>query len=266
MTLLYYLLALVVIPGNACLAVYTIFTCARLTFESGVLPASFRYPPISLFGIHPQEAVTLYKTGFPAVALLFFIAVYPISQFLMRHARGREEKDSAWTCVWTSVVAFAGLGVHGYVPLHASILQQINGEQTSEGGLQNGIHQLAAAVFFMLSIYHGITVVKLLYGSETHPMGLRGSSPMLSTLSVGLKGLTLGLQFLPSLVGLVGHPVMNAITGLSLNENDIGGVSQWWTVGCLICFYVTYSVDLLVIARHKDDDTSGAVVGKRKGE
>ena len=30
--------------------------------------------------------------------------------------------------------------------------------------------------------------------------------------------------------------------------------------------HVTYSVDLLVIARHKDDDTSGAVVGKRKGE
>ena len=36
-------------------------------------------------------------------------------------------------------------------------------------------------------------------------------------------------QFLPSLVGLVGHPVMNAITGLSLNENELAvcHVDRW---------------------------------------
>lgn len=268
MAFVYWALALLVIPGNAALALYTIFTCAQLTFDSGVLPAAFRYPPISLFGVHPPEAVQLYKTGFPLVALLFFIAVFPIARFLRAHAVGEEERDAAWTSSWTAVVAFAGLGVHGYVPLHASILKQVNGERaTAEeaagANFQNGVHQAAAAVFFMLSIYHGITVVKLLYGSDTHPMGLRGSRPMLSTLSVGLKGLTLGLQFLPSIVGLVGHPVMNALTGLSLNENDIGGVSQWWTVGCLICFYVTYSVDLVVIALHEQSLSTESIKKKK---
>ena len=239
---LYYALAILVIPGNATLALYTIMRCAELTFAANVLPVDFRYPPISLFGVHPPEAVQLYQCGFPIVAVLFFVAVYPISQFLLRHAHGQEERDAAWTSTWTAVAAFVGLGVHGLVPLHASILKQIRGESATaaelEGAaLQNGIHQLAAAVFFMLSIYHGITVVRLLYASDTHPMGLRGESPTLSKFSLGLKALTLALQFLPSLVGLVGHPVMNSITGLKLNENDIGGVSQWWTVGCLICFY-----------------------------
>jgi hypothetical protein len=250
------------------LALYTIFTCAALTFESGALPAGFRYPPISLFGVHPPAAVALYKTGFPLVALLFFLAVFPISRFLREHAVGEEEKNAAWTCSWTAVAAFAGLGVHGFVPLHASILKQVRGERaTAEeaagANVQNGVHQAAAAAFFMLSIYHGVTVVKLLYGSGTHPMGLRGQSPLLSSVSVGLKGLTLGLQFLPSLVGLVGHPVMNAVTGLSLNENDIGGASQWWTVGCLICFYVTYSVDLVVMALHQQRG-GGEVIGEKK--
>lgn len=251
---IYYILSLLVIPGNACLALYVIFTCARLTFESGVLPPEMKYPPISLFGVKSPER-ELYKMGFPAVALLFFIAVAPISRFMMAFARGSEEKSEAWKCVWTSVLAFVGLGIHGWVPLHESILKQIRGESVLESeaegaNLQNGIHQGAAAVFFMLSLYHGVTVVKLLYGSETHPLGIV-VSPILGTLSLSLKAICLACQFFPSILGLVGHPVMNSLTGLDLNQNDIGGLSQWWTVGCLVCFYVTYSVDLLIIARYQ---------------
>ncbi len=236
-------------PVTAGAALYTIIACARMTFAAGVLPAEIgRFPPISLFGVGPDAAVSLYKTGFPVVAALFFAALMPVGKFIAARVEP-EHRDEARKAVWTSVIAFLGLAIHGMVPLHPHIVFDITGRTAPpadpdallSAAAQNGIHQLAAAVFFMMSLYHGFTVTQLYTASQRLPF---------KGLSLGLKYVTLYAQFAPMVFSLLLHPATRQALGLdvSLGEQDKAGLSQWWTVGCLIVFYVTYSVDLLNIA------------------
>ena len=236
-------------PLTACVALFTIITCAQLTFAADVLPAEIgRFPPISLFGVGPESAVRLYRVGFPLVAAMFFAALTPVGRFITARVEPAH-RDEARKVVWTSVVAFLGLAIHGIVPLHPHIVYDITQKRAPPAdphallspAAQNGIHQLAAAVFFMMSLYHGFTVTQLYSASKKLPF---------NGLSLGLKYVTLYAQFAPAVFSLLLHPATKQALGLdvSLGEQDKAGLSQWWTVGCLIVFYVTYSVDLLNIA------------------
>ena len=121
--------------------------------------------------------------------------------------------------------------------------------ESGDGVAQNIVHQLAAAVFFMLSLYHGFVVTRLLWSSARLPTGYARSG-FLGKFSFAIKAVTLAAQLLPGFTGLLYHPAtlsILGIKGLSLNEMDKGGLSQWWTVGCLIFFYLTYGFDLVLI-------------------
>ena len=253
----YYLLAFLPV-ATASLAVYTIFTCATLTFEANVLPKELRFPPISLFGVRPgSPEQILYFWGFPAVAALFLVSTVPISSYLMANVE-KDSEDGAWKASWTSSVAFLGLAIHGMVPLHPDILEMIHGrEQSGDGMAQSAIHQLAAAMFFMLSMYHGFVVCNLLWSTEKLPTGWKNSG-IVGKFSFVVKSLTLAMQLLPAMTGLLYHPATLYILGIkgTLNESDQGGLAQWWTVGCLIFFYLTYSLDLVLIGSHLNSSVS----------
>jgi hypothetical protein len=247
----YFILSLLPI-ATASLAVYIIFTCASLTFEANILPDDLRFPPISMFSLRPNTPEqVLYKWGFPAVSTLFLIATVPISSYFMSNVE-EDQKDAAWKASWTSTVAFIGLALHGIIPLHEDILEMINNRpQTGNGVAQSTIHQVAAAVFFMLSMYHGFVVTYMLWETEKLPTGWKRSG-LVGRFSFIVKCITLTLQIVPNFTGLLFHPATLMILGIkgTLNDGDKGGLSQWWTVGCLIFFYLTYSLDLLLIGVH----------------
>jgi hypothetical protein len=71
-------------------------------------------------------------------------------------------------------------------------------------------------------------------------------------ISFVVKAITWVAQILPSFSGLLFHPATLSILGIkgTLDESEQGGLAQWWTVGCLIFFYLTYSLDLLCMGHH----------------
>ena len=246
----YYLLSLLPV-ATACMALKTIVTCANQTWEANVIPASLKFPPISLFGIvDPPKTIYFYGLGIITPAL-FLVSILPISSYMMDQVE-TEQKDEAWKASWTSAVAFVGLSIHGLVPLHPSILDVIQGkENNGDGTVQSTVHQLAAAVFFMLSMYHGFTVVWMLWSTNDLPTGYKRSG-IVGKISFVVKAITLIAQVLPSFSGLLFHPATLSILGIkgTLDESEQGGLAQWWTVGCLIFFYLTYSLDLLCMGYH----------------
>ena len=76
--------------------------------------------------------------------------------------------------------------------------------------------------------------------------------------SFAIKAVTLAAQLLPGMTGLLFHPATLMILGIkgNLNDMDKGGLSQWWTVGCLIFFYLTYALDLMLIGFFLSTETS----------
>jgi hypothetical protein len=247
----YYLLSLLPV-ATAFMALKTIVTCANQTWEANVIPASLKFPPISLFGIiDPPKTIYFYGLGIITPAL-FLVSILPISSYMMDQVE-TEQKDEAWKASWTSAVAFVGLSIHGLVPLHPSILDVIQGKEVhnGEGTAQSTVHQLAAAVFFMLSMYHGFTVVWMLWTSNDLPTGYKRSG-IVGKLSFVVKAIAWVAQILPSFSGLLFHPATLSILGIkgTLDESEKGGLAQWWTVGCLIFFYLTYSLDLLCMGHH----------------
>jgi hypothetical protein len=254
----FYLLSLVPI-ATALVALRTIVTCANLTLEAKVLPSEMTFAPISLFGII-EPAKTIYFWGLGIfVPALFLISIGPISSYMMDNVES-EQKGEAWKACWTSVLAFIGLSIHGLVPLHKSIIDMINGrDHKREGTVQSSVHQLAAAVFFMISMFHGFTVVWMLWTTKNLPTGWNKSG-LFGKFSFLVKALTVVLQLLPSASGLLYHPATLMVLGIkgTLDESEKGGLAQWWTVGCLIFFYLTYSIDLVLIGNHlsvKNDKT-----------
>ena len=136
-----------------------------------------------------------------------------------------------------------------------------------KGNSQNVVHQLAAAVFFLLSMYYGFIVVHLLWTSTKLPTGY-SKSGFLGRLSLLIKAVAVAAQLLPGMTGLLFHPGTLAILGINsgdkLNEMDKGGLSQWWTVGCLIFFYLTYGLDLLLVGQFLSTNAEPAAAAKPK--
>ena len=225
---IYYLLSLLPI-ATATLAVYIITTCAQLTFDANILPKEMKFPPISMFSLRPNTPEqTLSQWGFPAVSILFLCATIPISSYFLSNTE-EEQKDAAWKASWTSAIAFVGLAIHGIIPLHEDILEMINGRpESGNGTMQSTVHQVAAAFFFMLSMYHGFVVCQLLWSTDQLPTGWKQSG-VLGKISFIIKCITLVMQLLPSATGLLFHPATLMIFGIkeTMNDSDKGGLSQW---------------------------------------
>jgi hypothetical protein len=240
---------------TAGVALYTITECARMTFDSGILPAEMRFPPISFFAVRPASPEqSLYARGFVAVAGLFTLSLVPLASFMRSYVED-ERRGEVTKLVWVAMLAFAGLAVHGVVPLHPDIIKLVRGQpSTNDGAAQNAIHQGAAAIFFLCSLFHGYYMIQLLKSSTKLPIGVTmGGSG--AKLSVWLKVGCLGLQFAPALFSLVMHPASRSalgLEGLALSEQDKGGLTQWWTVGAVAAYYITFSVDAVVIATFEE--------------
>jgi len=246
--------ALAALPvATALLALYVIYTCASLTFASGVLPSRMRYPAISLFAVRPgSPEQQLYAWGFTAVGVLFLVPLVFMRAFLFAHVE-TELRGEVAKAMWSSVAAFVGLTVHAIVPLHEDILQMLQGVRPSghNGRAQSTVHQLGAAIFFLLSSYHGFLMISLLWNSKLLPHALsRGGA--VARLVFLPKVVTLAAVFVPSLVSLLLHPASRNALGLTtqLDQSDIAGLSQWWAVGCFVMFFASYSFDLFVVANH----------------
>ena len=144
-------------PAAASLALGTIGVCYSLALQNGHLPKGATTPPISLFGVSNPE-YRIYSVGMTTVAgifvssklttnlalsvvcglygvsehrLLVVTVARPLNAWLVKAAAPSLQDDIS--PIYTSgLVAFAGLAIHGIIPLQEDIVQIIGGRRDLE--------------------------------------------------------------------------------------------------------------------------------------
>ena len=143
------------------LACGLIWSAYVATFQSGVLHGfgPMKTPPISmLMFAGPGRAMG--QLGFPVVSLLNFVcakALFHGLEQLAVHTRMLK---------FTSTLAFVSLAVVGAIPLQADMLLVMKG--LAKLNMSSGIHQGAAAIFFLMSIVHMVCWLRIV---STMPRG-----------------------------------------------------------------------------------------------
>jgi hypothetical protein len=263
---------------TAVFAVLVIFTCNVLARGNGHVPSWMVYPPISFTGYaFPERGV--YMAGFSIVAGAFVSLSMPFCRYLLRYAQPQQHRRIK-RMRFNGLIAFAGLGLHAIIPLQIDILeviQNITRLNNAESGneieapqlqLQSGIHQLAAAVFFLCSFAHGIDMLAVLKASPELPVGyLRNKFGFL------WKVACLGSAGLPLWVSLLYHPASGIKKPMQqmAEQMEVAGLSQWTVVGGLIGFYASYSSDFHILhlqqnhhVKHRDEFSDDIDVNDRE--
>ena len=225
-------------------AVALIAECRRQAVANGHVPPGVEVPPISLFG-YAEPEYTLYARGFLAVSVAFCLMAAPLYGYLKRHAETPVLAADVEWAAQCAFAAFAGLAVHGAVPLQRNVLDLAAG-RAAELETTSIVHQLGALAFFAGSMGHALALGRVLDGSRR--LAIRSE---LCPFARGCKRAALACLGLPLLVSLVTHPTAVGSVPLgpaahALRERlgrESGGVSQWTAVGALIAFYATYSLD-----------------------
>jgi|EP01046_Picozoa_sp_COSAG06_P015021 hypothetical protein len=135
----------------ASVALGVIGSCYSLAVQHGHLPRGATTPPISLFGVSNPE-YRIYACGMTAVAGLFVSMARPLNAWMRRAVPPSLQEDVA-PIYHSGLAAFAGLAVHGIIPLQADIVQIIDGRRDLEMIWTTQVHQMAAGVFFTASLY-----------------------------------------------------------------------------------------------------------------
>jgi hypothetical protein len=140
--------------------------------------------------------------------------------------------------------AFAGLALHGIIPLQADIVQIIEGRRDLDMIWTTQVHLMAAGVFFTASLYHGWNMLQLQCDERAAALPI---SWQRCPLSVVFKagGLIAGL--LPLLGSMVYHPASQGHNAAS--SLDKAGIMQYGVVGGIILMYVSYTYDFWVLQR-----------------
>ena len=150
------------LPIAICLGALSVIVAAvsLANRQAGHLPPGVTFPPISLAMAKDPER-TLGQVGFPLVAVLFVIAYLPFKNVAVGSVEKRH-KDTVSNACWAALVGFVCLGIVGGIPLQENAVDLMS----SNGGgakpaleTQSIIHQLAAAIFFMCSIWHSSTML-----------------------------------------------------------------------------------------------------------
>ena len=151
--------------------------------------------------------------------------------------------------------AFAGLAVHGIIPLQADIVQIIEGRQDLQMIWTTQAHQMAAGVFFTASLYHGWNMLQCSATSVRHP------SRLLRCPFRRVQGGGLITGLLPLFGSMVYHPANKGHNAAS--SLDMAGMLQYGVVGGIILMYVSYSYDFWVLQCDAASREASAAVTER---
>eukprot|EP00944_MAST-04C_sp_MAST-4C-sp1_P007181 g7181.t1 len=235
------------LPIAICLGALSVIVAAvsLANRQAGHLPPGVTFPPISLAMAKDPER-TLGQVGFPLVAFLFVIAYLPFKNVAVGSVEKRH-KDTVSNACWAALVGFVCLGIVGGIPLqdNAVDLMSTNNRGTKPAlETQSIIHQLAAAIFFMCSIWHSSTMLGIMQDT---------SSPILNAndkrnyWSYFFKQGSMYMMFLPAVVSFALHPTSSLSKILHLDKvikaGDIGGISQYIAVFAVMIFFTSYSID-----------------------
>ena len=222
----------------------TIAKAYKAAFASDVLDflnGRVKTPPISLL-MFAGPGKMIGQIGFPLISVLGCSCLPEFFRGIEK-ASGQQlakEYSNILLLLRVSVlIAFSCLAVVGLLPLQEDINLVIT--QKYPVNWQSIIHQIAAALFFMLSIFHmGIwlyfTARKC---SSTMPIHYKNSSK-----SFAFKALCFLFSLFPLPAAFILHPVSPLRKKLSLTNADAGGLTQYALVACVSCFFASYSYEL----------------------
>ena len=236
----------------ASVALGVIGHCYSTAKQLGHLPRGATTPPISLFGVSNPE-YRIYACGMTVVAGLFVCMARPLNSWMSGAVPPalREDVSSIYK---SGLGAFAGLAVHGVIPLQANIVQIIEGRRDLEMIWTTQVHQMAAGVFFTASLYHGWNMIQLQCDERAAALPVSWAR---CPLSVVFKGAGLLAGILPLFGSMVYHPAAQGHNAAS--KLDMAGLLQYGVVGGIILMYLSYSYDFWVLQR--DAMTRGASNG-----
>jgi hypothetical protein len=240
----------------ASVALGVIGHCYTTAKHLGHLPRGASTPPISLFGVSNPE-YRVYACGMTAVAGLFVSMARPLNSWLSNAVPPSLRQDVT-SIYYSGLGAFAGLAVHGIIPLQADIVQIIEGRRDLEMIWTTQAHQMAAGVFFTASLYHGWNMLQLQCDERAAALPISWARCPLSVVFKG-GGLIAGL--LPLFGSMVYHPANKGHA--AANSLDMAGILQYGVVGGIILMYVSYAYDFWVLQRDAASRGASAVVTER---
>ena len=226
----------------ASVALGVIGHCYSTAKHLGHLPRGASTPPISLFGVSNPE-YRVYACGMTVVAGLFVCMARPLKSWMDNAVPPPLQKDVSGI-YHSGLVAFAGLAVHGIIPLQEDIVQIIQGRRDLQMIWTTQVHQMAAGIFFTASLYHGYNMLQLQCDERAAALPISWAR---SPLSVVFKGGGLVAGMLPLFGSMVYHPAAQAHSAAS--SLDIAGLMQYGVVGGIILMYLSYSFDFWVLQR-----------------
>ena len=181
--------------------------------------------------------------GFPFVSLLFIICYLPMKNVIVMTVE-KKHKTSVSNACWGALIGFVCLGIVGAIPLqeNAVLLGSKDSKVTLE--TQSIIHQAAAGIFFMCSIWHTQTILGVMVDTESPILNANIKRNYISYL---FKQGSMYMMFSPAVISFVLHPTSSIAKMLKLNKlfnaGDMGGISQYIAVLAVMIFFTSYSID-----------------------
>jgi hypothetical protein len=237
-------LCLSFLPIAICIvAVVVIVLAVQLANQhKGHLPKGMTYPPISLAMAKDPER-TLGQFGFPIVSVLFIICYLPFKKTVIMTLEDRHKQNVSNAC-WAALFGFVCLGLVGAIPLQENAVNLSSKNTKVKLQLQSIIHQLAAAVFFVCSIWHSQTILGVMVDTKSPILNVNIKRNYASYL---FKQGSMYMMFMPAVLSFVLHPTSSIAKMLNLNDlikaDDIGGIAQYIAVLAVMIFFTSYSID-----------------------
>jgi hypothetical protein len=236
-----YLILSFVPLGICLLAFVTIYWSVWMAHQTpGHLPPGMTFPAISLALAKEPERI-IGQVGFPLVSLCFLFIFFPFKSAGTALLGTSKYKNTFSTACWASLFGFINLAVVGILPLQDNAVDLMRGKANME--MQSIIHQLAALVFFMCSIYHIQAVLDIMENSQSLLFSNKRPENM---LSYKVKRYCLYMLFLPAVISFTLHPssvLMKFLGTKIIAAADVGGIGQYIAVFGISAYFTSYSLD-----------------------
>jgi hypothetical protein len=209
------------------------------------VPAWLSFPAIS-FTYYEAPEYFLGSLGFFTVMVLFFMMMSPF----IAVAFVAVERALVWRVYLTGFlasIAFIFLFLQAAIPMQANTLELLDvraglsEEDVPRLRPQTILHQLCAVGFFLSALAHGVTVLWLLWDSQTVPVAYRRYP-----LNWWLKATSLMSVVIPAVVSFFLHPGSGHVDARHTTIELAGG-TQWGAVALIIVFFAFYANDFRAI-------------------
>ena len=232
----------------AIFATLTIITCYHVAVSvHHHFPSWLWAPVISLLGcLQPERFI--YQIGFTLTALSTFLFRITFSNGLLSVLPYNGFSTSI--SILKSSIIFCALGVLGQglitlSPELVTILVDDDNVDNYVPDTRSILHQLAALVFFVEGLVHGIVSVRL-YFKLNHTETMR---PL--WISKWFKLVLLCICLSRIAISAVDHPVSTNNEGKTHDALNQAGLAQWTVVFTYLVFFSSYSVDYYIIIRQR---------------